>query len=215
MYQMLISLLILFNYFISGACLTTEELSEVKITCKMSPPGTIVFWFRVLETGIEAIGTFNIEGDPKMVPDSNVFDYRNMKRDKAILLKSFQKNRDSGIYGCGKLNGNKLDFGPLTSIEGHPEITPAVKAVTAHVTPGSTAKPCQCRTPAQTKSKLGEGCPIVIWAPLTAACSLIFLILIIIICHCNRIRTRRCPHHHRRKPKNVTPARQAMGDRYH
>lgn len=95
-----------------------SEGDDVKITCKMSPPGTIVIWFRVLNTGIQAIGTFNIEGDPKMEPDSNLFDY--IKRDKTITLKGFQKNRDSGIYGCGKLNGNKLDFGTPTSIKGYP-----------------------------------------------------------------------------------------------
>ncbi|XP_048877434.1 T-cell surface glycoprotein CD8 alpha chain [Brienomyrus brachyistius] len=213
MYQILISLLILFNC----TCLAEvyKEGDDVKITCKMSPPGTIVFWFRVLQTGIEAIGSFNIEGEPKMSPNNSMFDYSSIRRHNTITLKGFQKNRDSGTYSCGKLNGNKLSFGELTVIKGLPESPPAVKPVTAQVTPGSTTQPCPCRTPSQTKSKSSEGCPMVIWVPLTAACSLIFLILILIICHCNRIRTRRCPHHYKRKPKNVTPARQAMGERYH
>ncbi|KAM6980665.1 T-cell surface glycoprotein CD8 alpha chain [Aplochiton taeniatus] len=44
-----------------------------------------------------------------------------------------------------------------------------------------------------------EACDPRMWGPLASGCGLLFLLLIVTICYCNRIRTRRCPHHYKRQ----------------
>ncbi|KAK6321000.1 hypothetical protein J4Q44_G00079760 [Coregonus suidteri] len=45
-------------------------------------------------------------------------------------------------------------------------------------------------------------CDLIVWAPLAAGCGFLFLLLIITVCHCNRIRTKRCPHHYKKTAEN-------------
>ncbi|XP_061118076.1 T-cell surface glycoprotein CD8 alpha chain-like [Conger conger] len=105
-------------------------------------------------------------------------------RQNTLTLKEFQKARDSGIYYCSSFNNNILNFGKATHIDGVPVLHSKIK------------------------------CELMIFAPLAGGCALLILILIITICYCNRIRTKRCPHHYKRRPKNSAAVRQAMPDRY-
>ncbi|XP_036385858.1 T-cell surface glycoprotein CD8 alpha chain [Megalops cyprinoides] len=63
-------------------------------------------------------------------------------------------------------------------------------------------------------SETTASCSWIIWTPVAGGCGLLFIILIIIICYCNRMRKRRCPHHYKRRPKSQARVRQASPDRY-
>ncbi|XP_018598078.1 T-cell surface glycoprotein CD8 alpha chain [Scleropages formosus] len=205
-----IFILILFHLHCAHQQLTLyDEGQAVSISCTVKGSGSTVFWFRVLRNGMDFIGSFNADGTPKVQYDTSIFDY--IKSNK-LTVKSFRKKRDGGTYSCVSINANKLIFGEPTVIEGHPDPIPTVKATPKTTLSTTTRQVCSC--PTLSKAIPSVGCQVLVWAPMAAACGLLFLILILTICHCNRIRTRRCPHHYRRKPKNNTPARQAMADRY-
>ncbi|KAG7229562.1 hypothetical protein INR49_012577 [Caranx melampygus] len=56
-------------------------------------------------------------------------------------------------------------------------------------------------------------CSTAILGPLAGGCGLLLLLLIITTVYCNHTRTRRCPHHYKRKPRTA-PAKPMMADRY-
>ncbi|MFT7798798.1 T-cell surface glycoprotein CD8 alpha chain [Arapaima gigas] len=185
-----------------------EEGQEVSISCPLKHSSSAVFWFRIVKNGLDFIGTFTYDGTPKTQIDASVFNYGEIKNQK-LIVKNFNKNRDSGTYSCAYINANKLFFGEATVIEGKADPKPTVKTTTKMTS--TTIQPCVCPT---SKKVPTAGCRVLIWAPLAAGCSLLLLILILTIYSCNRIRTRRCPHHHRRKRKNVMPVRHDMTDRH-
>ncbi|KAL7854056.1 hypothetical protein AOLI_G00209000 [Acnodon oligacanthus] len=202
--------LLLLLFLFDGAC--SEELPEGKdkdIPCNPSSSGNTVWWFRLINnTQLEFIASFYSSGEKKFGDLGSKFDYQRMKSSKSLTLKSFKKETDSGSYSCATINNNQLYFGSVTSLQGTPDPKPETKVVTTtratpeHFTTKSTV-PCepknQVRKPV---SAVTLGCELVILIPLAAGSGLLLVLLIITILYCNHIRTRRCPHHYKRHPRN-------------
>ncbi|KAJ8338751.1 hypothetical protein SKAU_G00355370 [Synaphobranchus kaupii] len=198
-----------------------EEKATVVLNCEPPSKGSLINWFRVREDNIEFLGSVTVNDELKANAYPSLFTInRNM-----LTLKEFQKARDSGIYSCSSLNKNMLHFGKATRIQGSAEARPTMKTVAAAATaalprPGTgscSSPPCSCQIPMDTKSTEihpSIKCELVIFAPLAGGCGLLFLVLIITICYCHRMRTKRCPHHYKRTPKNLVPVRRATPDRY-
>ncbi|KAL6469856.1 hypothetical protein MHYP_G00209750 [Metynnis hypsauchen] len=202
--------LLLLLFLIHGAC--SEELKEGEdkdIPCDPSSSGPTVWWFRLIKnTQLEFIASFNSSGDKKVGDIDSKYDYQKMKSSKSLTLKSFKKKTDSGYYSCVTLNNNKLHFGRVTSLQGTPDPEPETKVVTTtratpeHFTTKSTAS-CEPKNQVRKPfSAVTLGCELVILIPLAAGSGLLLILLIITILYCNRIRTRRCPHHYKRYSQN-------------
>ncbi|XP_032368777.1 T-cell surface glycoprotein CD8 alpha chain isoform X2 [Etheostoma spectabile] len=191
---------------------TVKEGEQVEITCIPQEVGSIVVWFRVLDTsGMEFIASFSSNGLLKSPAASFPSTFSQSKIQQNILtLKSFSKSRDSGVYNCASLKANELKFGVATRLVGEKVEVAVVEtpsgrasAVTTEQNPCTTAAPCDCNN----INKQGETspqmfCTPIILGPLAGGCGLLLLILIITTVYCNHIRTRRCPHHYNRKPRS-------------
>nr|CAH60272.2 CD8 alpha chain [Dicentrarchus labrax] len=200
----------------AGEDKATTEGQLVEIHCQ-SGTGTMIIWFRVLDkTGMEFIGSFSNNGVLKSTSLSNI--YRQTKINQNILiLQSFNKSRDSGIYSCASLyKGNELRFGKITRLFGEKAKVPQGAQV-------PTIKPTLCTTAATTPCVCNKKeeqtnpdmyCPPLILGPLAGGCGLLLLLLIITTLYCNKIRTRRCPHHYKRKPRTMAPGKQMMTHRH-
>lgn len=122
-----------------------------------------------------------------------------------LTIKNFDKKKDSGVYTCAAMNNNMLRFGTHTTINGKPDPTtqppkkaPApTKAMSDIVATTKTQCACNKKDP-----KAFLKCETWILSSLASGCGLLLLILVITILYCNRIRTRRCPHHYKRHPQN-------------
>ncbi|KAK6321018.1 hypothetical protein J4Q44_G00079940 [Coregonus suidteri] len=79
--------------------------------------------------------------------------------------------------------------------------TPMTTAI--ELTSSTTAKSCKVG-----KVDPSASCDMIVWDPLAAGCGFLFLLLIITVCHCNRIRTKRCPHHYKRQQRMGAPGQQ-------
>ncbi|XP_038552330.1 T-cell surface glycoprotein CD8 alpha chain [Micropterus salmoides] len=209
-------ILVFYQKITSGAVQTIKEGDPVDISCKPGEMGTMIIWFRVLDnSGMEFIASFSTSGMLKKSTDSfsNMFMDSKMKQN-ILTLKSFNKARDSGIYSCGLLHkGTELKFGEVTRLVGVEVPAEATR---------TTAKPSQCTSTTacvcNNDNKQGTTnpslfCPSIILGPLAGGCGLLLLLLIITTLYCNKIRTRRCPHHHKRKPR-AAPEKQVKTSRY-
>uniref|UniRef100_A0A3B4EIL6 Ig-like domain-containing protein n=1 Tax=Pygocentrus nattereri TaxID=42514 RepID=A0A3B4EIL6_PYGNA len=124
--------------------------------------GQTVWWFRLKNNSVlEFIASFTSSGDKKAGDMDSKFDPQKMKSSKRLTLKGFKKETDSGSYSCASINNNKLNFGPVTSLQGTPGDEKPVSAVTL-------------------------GCELVILIPLAAGSGLLLILLIITILYCNR-----------------------------
>ncbi|KAL6469858.1 hypothetical protein MHYP_G00209770 [Metynnis hypsauchen] len=202
----LLLLLFLFN----GACSEVlKEDEDKEISCDPSSSGNTVWWFRLIKnTQLEFIASFTSSGEKKVGDMESKFNSQNMKSSKRLTLKSFKKKTDSGYYSCATINSNKLHFGRVTSLQGTPDPEPETKVVTTtratpeHFTTKSTAS-CEPKNQVRKPfSAVTLGCELVILIPLAAGSGLLLILLIITILYCNHIRTRRCPHHYKRHPRN-------------
>lgn len=103
----------------AGGESVVEEGQPVDITCKPDETGTMLVWFRVLDTSnMEFIASFTNTGVPKVKSSNYESIFGEMKNNK-LTLKSFNKARDSGAYSCAALvAGNRLTFGPVTRLVG-------------------------------------------------------------------------------------------------
>ncbi|CAK6958308.1 T-cell surface glycoprotein CD8 alpha chain [Scomber scombrus] len=201
-----------------GEDVTPEEGKSVEITCSPTLVGTLIIWFRILNTsGIEFIASFAPGSD---IPKTSISDSfsTSKARNRILTLKSFNKQKDGGIYTCASLKGNTLDFGKLTRlvVEKDKIVTEAPAATTTtKKDEAKTTTACVCKTP---KSAGGSGfstfCNPIILGALAGSCGLLLLLLIIVSVHCSRIRTRRCPHHYKRKPRTPAPGKQMMANRH-
>ncbi|XP_034726048.1 T-cell surface glycoprotein CD8 alpha chain isoform X2 [Etheostoma cragini] len=193
----------------AGEDRTVKEGEQVEIKCKPQDTNAMVIWFRILDTsGMEFIASFSNSGELKSPAASFPSTFSQSKIKQHILtLQSFSESRDSGVYSCASLKANELKFGEETQLVGE-KVEVAVEeaswasTVTPEQNPCTTAAPCVCNN----NSKQGETspqmfCTPIILGPLAGGCGLLLLILIIITVYCNRIRTRRCPHHYKRKPR--------------
>ncbi|XP_053172089.1 T-cell surface glycoprotein CD8 alpha chain [Scomber japonicus] len=196
---------------------TPKEGDPVEISCTPPLGGTLVIWLRVLDTpDVEFIGSFAPSSgtEKEKIPDR--FDISKASHDK-LTLRSFKKN-ESGIYTCATLKSNALHFGRLTRLvvgEFPQIVTVAPPITTSKKDEAKTTTACVCNT--STKSG-GSGfstfCNPIILGALAGSCGLLLLLLIIISVYCSRIRTRRCPHHYKRKPRTPAPGKQMMANRH-
>lgn len=95
--------------------MTPKERDRVEISCSPENVGTMIIWFRVLDTsGVEFIGSFAPSSGAKKTDISDRFDISKASQNK-LILKSFNKN-DGGIYTCAGLKSTTLHFGQLTRL---------------------------------------------------------------------------------------------------
>lgn len=97
-----------------------EEGGSAEIKCQLTEsnrPTTI--WFRALDNaGMEFIDAFDLNGNSKTTGvKTPKFDYSKIRTD-IMTLKSFNKERDSGQYGCATYKGPVLVFGKVTRLVG-------------------------------------------------------------------------------------------------
>ncbi|XP_071349174.1 T-cell surface glycoprotein CD8 alpha chain [Trachinotus anak] len=210
MHQKWIQLLVMLVFYPQTASEVTDkqvkEAEKVEIGCEVSKMFSTLMWFRVLDTsGMQFIASFDKDGKLKntlTLPAE--FDSTRMG-DRVLTLKSFSRARDSGLYSCAVIRGSALEFGGGTRLRGVEVATKPTQAITVKPNlPTTTA--CVCNS----KYKPGEvrlpvPCSPIILGPLAGGCGLLLLLLIITALYCNRVRTRRCPHHHKRKPRMMPP----------
>ncbi|KAF3856026.1 hypothetical protein F7725_016749 [Dissostichus mawsoni] len=99
----------------SGAVIdmAVKEGNLVSLNCVPRDMGTMVVWFRHLDTtGMEFIASFTNNGVLKSARNS-VSELFGLSKDRPISLKlkSFNQTRDSGVYSCASLKGSDLIFG--------------------------------------------------------------------------------------------------------
>uniref|UniRef100_A0A8D3C2X5 Ig-like domain-containing protein n=1 Tax=Scophthalmus maximus TaxID=52904 RepID=A0A8D3C2X5_SCOMX len=109
-------------------------------------------------------------------------------------------------------------FTPLLSsvVENKVEVTTrSPLAATSAQTLGPTTTACACHNSnRQGETGLPVFCSIIILGPLAGGCGLLLLLLIVTTLYCHRIRTRRCPHHYKKKKlRTVAPGKQMMTNR--
>ncbi|XP_047203105.1 T-cell surface glycoprotein CD8 alpha chain isoform X2 [Girardinichthys multiradiatus] len=220
-----ILLILLIHPKISSAAEDTvpEEGKPFSIHCKPSESGTIIFLFRVVdESGMEFLGSFSPNGQPKKTrPNFDThFSSKKLNDDFVLTVKSFNKSNDNGMYSCASLvKGNELKFGSVTPHR-VPEKTikaipiPTTKANEVRTTSQTSTTPRSCLCPDRKNLGSSMSCAPIILGPLAGGCGLLLLLLIITILYCNKIRTRRCPHHHKRKMRMMAPEKQMITNRH-
>ncbi|KAL6111812.1 uncharacterized protein ACO6RY_08709 [Pungitius sinensis] len=187
---------------------TVKEGEQVDITCKPAESGSLLIWFRVLPKNLEFIASFSPNGILKTqgASSESTFIYSRMS-EGVLSLKSFNKGTDSGTYSCASLyKGTQLTFGDVTRLVGEKEIIEVAGGApeAPRATTTATDPPCVCNQSGNNKQ--GEtspqmSCSAIILGPLAGGCGLLLLVLIITTLYCNQMRTRRCPHHYKRKPQ--------------
>lgn len=199
-----------------------KEGDDVTIKCEPTKEKVnIVFWFRVVNNSqMELIGSFAPNtGQLKIGGPSYQKNLFVSKSGEAFVLsvKSFNKREDSGTYTCASLvSGNTLSFGPVTVLQEKKEAAlekatapPAIQ-VSSTAQTSTTPKSCFCND----RSGPSMFCAPIILGPLAGGCGLLLLLLIITILYCNKIRTRRCPHHYKKKLRTMAPEKQMMTNRH-
>uniref|UniRef100_A0A3Q1KFE4 Uncharacterized protein n=1 Tax=Anabas testudineus TaxID=64144 RepID=A0A3Q1KFE4_ANATE len=170
---------------------------NIEIFCNPPEKGSIVTWFRVLEKSrIQFIASFSNTGmDKSSGPLDPSFSYSKI-RDQKLILKNFKKHEDSGVYSCASLKSNELKFGEVTRLVGVTEPAPRATSAKPKL---FTARPCVCNNQSAGDVNPRLHCSLLMLAPLAGACGLLLLLLIITILYCNKMRTRRCPHHYKKR----------------
>ncbi|XP_059381514.1 T-cell surface glycoprotein CD8 alpha chain [Carassius carassius] len=202
MFQICIGFFVILSLFDGGfGDNVYKEGQEVTVDCDTKQPGVITFWFQINRSGPKYLFTVK-STDVKAIADPTKYKV-NKNAKVSLTIQSFKKNTDSGFYTCAAMNNNKLFFGGLTEIKGEPDpVTPPPKEET---TPLKTTSPvittnsqCICKKPVP---KPSINCETWILSSLAAGCGVLLILLIFTILYCNRIRTRRCPHHYKRQPR--------------
>ncbi|XP_076604878.1 T-cell surface glycoprotein CD8 alpha chain [Chaetodon auriga] len=205
----------------AGEDKSVKEGNEVEIQCQPSEVGSMVVWFRVLDnSGMEFIASFSNNGVLKSPSSSFPSNFKTSRIAQNILiLKSFNKIKDSGVYSCAALyKGTELRFGTVTRLLGDKttaaQLTTA-KTITIRQSPCTTAAPCVCNNNyKKEETSPFMFCTPIILGPLVGACGLLLLLLIVVTAYCNHVRTRRCPHHHKRKPRATPDGKQMRTGRH-
>ncbi|XP_038133802.1 T-cell surface glycoprotein CD8 alpha chain isoform X2 [Cyprinodon tularosa] len=142
------------------------------------------------------------------------------------------------------VGGNNLQFGDVTTLKGKFCLIIALKTTSEFCCGGyqclyivplykgkhkATMKPPEIQAPATTQASTTRRscdctirvnsdpslfCAPIILGPLAGACGLLLLLLIVTFLYCNRIRTRRCPHHYKRKLRTMAPEKETITNRY-
>ncbi|XP_037108166.1 T-cell surface glycoprotein CD8 alpha chain [Syngnathus acus] len=183
-----------------------KEGQKVEIQCSPSESGSVVMWFRVSDKyNIDFLASFSNNGVLKSEKNSFSSIFKRKPNEDVISLNSFNKGRDSGLYICASLKSGELIFGDVTRLTG--EIVEASAAPTLKPNPPMSVSPCA----SVDATKRGDSmlCNPIILIPLLGSCALLLLIIVIIIVYCNRMRTRRCPHHYKKRlQKKTAPGNQ-------
>ncbi|XP_055016983.1 T-cell surface glycoprotein CD8 alpha chain [Boleophthalmus pectinirostris] len=185
---------------------TVKEGDSVDIPCKVQEAGTTVVWFRVPDGGnveyIASVTTVN----PKVKKEGLQFSSfsTNKISTNTLVLKSFKGDSDAGVYSCASQRQD-MKFGPVTRLQ--PEKTAGgattVKTTTTTERPqNKSITTCNCPTHTESGDSTQMQCSLMILAPLAGGCGLLLLTLVCTILYCNSVRTRRCPHHYKRKPRS-------------
>ncbi|XP_040890940.1 T-cell surface glycoprotein CD8 alpha chain [Toxotes jaculatrix] len=198
---------------------TVRDGEPVEIHCQPADPFSMVMWFRVQDnSGMEFIASFSRDGTLKTpsIPLPQAFSATKIKQ-HILTLKSFKKAQDSGVYGCASIQSNTLKFGKVTRLTGEKvKVTTRAPLITnAKQNLPTTTTACVCSyTNKNGEASLSTLCSLTILGPLAGGCGLLLLLLIITIVYCNHVRTRRCPHHNKRKKRTMAPEKQMMTSRH-
>ncbi|KAF1391335.1 hypothetical protein PFLUV_G00041050 [Perca fluviatilis] len=164
-------------------------------------------WIQILVVLVFCQKMTSGAGEDRTVKEGEQFTFSDSKMQQNILtLKSFNKTQDSGAYSCASLKGSVLHFGVTTRLVGEKAEVAVVEAPQATTTEQNlctTAATCVCNNiNEQGETSPQMFCTPIILGPLAGGCGLLLLLLIITTVYCNHIRTRRCPHHHKRKRRS-------------
>ncbi|KAM9859858.1 T-cell surface glycoprotein CD8 alpha chain isoform 1-T1 [Aulostomus maculatus] len=211
------------------------EGQQVEIKCRPAEVGTSIQWFRVQDnSGMHFIVSTSNTGLRR--PDSSIpsaFSDKKLKED-VLILKSFSRSVDSGVYSCASLKNNQLKFGEVTRLAGgklcltfsdrhtmdssqrlfslfKEQAKEVTKPPIIKMNPSESTTPCVCEaTQDEERSNVDLVCSPLILGSLVGSCGLLLLLLIVTIMYCNHMRTRRCPHHYKRRPRTMAPGKQMM-----
>ncbi|KAK2872432.1 hypothetical protein Q8A67_022329 [Cirrhinus molitorella] len=192
---------VILSLFYGGFANTVyQEGQEVTVNCDTKQAGVITFWFQINNNGAKYLFTakstdvkFNVNATKYKVNPSGKI---------SLAIQSFEKKKDSGLYTCAAMNNNKLFFGETTNIIGKPDPTilpPKIAPTTPKIAPMVTTTIPQCKCPKAPKHSIN--CETWILSSLASGCGVLLILLIFTILYCNRLRTRRCPHHYKRQPR--------------
>lgn len=223
-------ILVFYQKITSGAGETKQVKDGNPADIKCKPElGTMVIWFRVLDnSGMEFIASFT---NAVMLKSSTSTSFTSTYSDSkmsshTLTVKSFNKATDSGVYSCASLvNGRELKFGQATRLAAEKKVEQLTTQTPAEQNLCTTAPACVCDSTGNKIGKKGENtlggdtklsmfCTPIILGPLVGGCGLLLLLLIITILYCNKIRTRRCPHHYKRKPRTTAGGKQMQPGRH-
>ncbi|XP_036956523.1 T-cell surface glycoprotein CD8 alpha chain isoform X4 [Acanthopagrus latus] len=198
----------------SGAVenIVVKEGQSIDIKCRPSETGSMIIWFRVLDnSGMEFIASFSSAGVKKANTKSPSSTFTETKIDQNILtLQSFKEAVDSGVYSCATLyRGTELRFGKVTRLVREKVAQPTSTPTDKEQSRCTEAPPCTC-SESNNKAEASPSmfCTPLILGPLVGGCGLLLLLLIITTVYCNKIRTKRCPHHYKRKPRTAADGKQ-------
>lgn len=104
----------------AGKDMLVKEGERVEIKCQPSELGTMIIWFRVLDKPrMEFIASFSNNGLKKPNTDKPSSAFSDTKiGQNTLILESFSKASDSGLYICASLKGSELKFGEVTRLVG-------------------------------------------------------------------------------------------------
>ncbi|KAG7320814.1 hypothetical protein KOW79_015229 [Hemibagrus wyckioides] len=198
--------ILIFLLFVFQGVESDEEILNENQSGSISCSGehtASIFWLRMRGNGFEYIGTYSKSKKKGTSADENKF----TMKENSLEVKNFQQETDSGYYSCVSLNNNVLKFGTMVKLRGEKVQSTAKPKITT-VQPVTTKTTAAVTCPQNTKGKKTGNidvllaCEQYILIPLVAGCGILLLILVITIVYCNRIRTRRCPHHYKRHPRS-------------
>ncbi|XP_056302620.1 T-cell surface glycoprotein CD8 alpha chain [Danio aesculapii] len=208
MYQTSIGFCVILSLFYGYSAEIYQENSIAEVNCNPKTSGTMTFMFHISSTGANCI-LIAKQTDVKYKADPEKYSGRiDSNGNLNVKIKSFAKRTDSGVYTCATMNNNKLFFGEVTTIQGVPDpVTQGPKIIQSTLKPvveTTTKTQCPCENGGVnflTAPKPMFNCETWIFTSLAGGCALFLILLIATIVYCNRLRTRRCPHHYKRQPR--------------
>uniref|UniRef100_A0A673IAW8 CD8 alpha n=1 Tax=Sinocyclocheilus rhinocerous TaxID=307959 RepID=A0A673IAW8_9TELE len=199
MYQICIGFCVILSLF-DGCFSHTfyREGQEVIIDCDPKQHSVITFWFKINRSGAKHLLTFK-GTDVKENVDKEKYSLNKNAPSGKVSLYRFHKNekknsKNIGHYSCIH---NRFAYifvaDPATP---PPKLDPAPPKTTTPVI--TTKAQCKC---AKQDPKPSINCETWILSSLASGCGVLLILLIFTILYCNRLRTRRCPHHYKRQPR--------------